>query len=300
MRTGFTLFAALAFLLVSAHGVAGEQRRMKWMTSVYVGPKGRSLRYPEGVACGRSDFVVADTGNNRLVRYTYESGSVTAESEFPLEEATPIIVQMNSKGAMYFLDGAERRIAGVSAAGEDLGVVEPRGLPSSAEVIPKSFRIDSDDNIYVLDVFSGRVLVLDDAGQYIRHLPLPDEYGFFSDLTIDRQGRILLLDSVEAVVYSTTGAGDRFARLTNRLKEYVNFPTRLTTDRDGTIYLVDQYGSGLALIAADGAFLGRRLGMGWSDGNLYFPSQVCINDDGIVFIADRNNSRVQVFAVSEE
>ena len=91
-----------------------------------------------------------------------------------------------------------------------------------------------------------------------------------------------------------------FSPLTKSMKEYVNFPTCLAVDSQGVIYLVDQYGSGLALVGADGSFLGRRLGMGWNESGLYFPSQVCINEDGVVFIADRNNSRVQIFRVGED
>jgi len=37
--------------------------------------------------------------------------------------------------------------------------------------------------------------------------------------------------------------------------------------------------------------------MGWNEGLLYFPSQMCINDNGEVFIADRDNSRVQIFSL---
>jgi len=292
-----TILAALVFFWASAHAFGAEKRRMKWITSIYTGPRGVGLKYPEGVACRGNRFVVADTGNSRLLQYTYEGETATPGAEFPLRKAAPIVVQVNSKGAVYFLDGRERRISAVSAAGEDLGALALRGLPSSAEVVPKSFRIDREDNVYVLDVFSGQVLVLDSEGQYVRRIPFPEEYGFFSDLAIDRQGRILLLDSVEAVVYSAAGSGDRFSPLTVSLKEYVNFPTSLTTDAEGVIYLVDQYGSGLALVAADGSFLGRRLGMGWNESGLYFPSQMCINRDGIAFIADRNNSRVQVFSV---
>jgi hypothetical protein len=37
--------------------------------------------------------------------------------------------------------------------------------------------------------------------------------------------------------------------------------------------------------------------MGWNEGLLYYPSQMCLNEKGEVFIADRGNSRVQVFSI---
>ena len=90
-----------------------------------------------------------------------------------------------------------------------------------------------------------------------------------------------------------------FSRLTESLKAYMNFPTGLETDDRGTIYLVDQYGSGLALVDRNGGFLGRKLGLGWNESRLYYPSQLCIADDGNLFIADRSNSRIQIFSVGK-
>ena len=38
--------------------------------------------------------------------------------------------------------------------------------------------------------------------------------------------------------------------------------------------------------------------MGWKEGQLNHPSQLCVNDKDEVFIADRDNSRVQVFQLT--
>ena len=300
MRRALTILAALVLISASMAAFGAGKMRMRWVTSIYSGPNGVGLKYPEAVACGEDYLVVADTGNSRLLRFTYDGETAMPEAEFPLPKSAPIMVQVNSKGEFYFLDGAERRIMGVSATGEALGALEPSGLPWSAEVVPKSFRIDHEDSVYVLDIFSAAVLVLDAGGKYSRHVSFPEEYGFFSDLAVDQKGTILLLDSVKAVVYSAAASADHFSPLTKSVKEYVNFPTGLSTDAEGVIYVVDQYGSGLALVAADGSFLGRRLGMGWNESGLYFPSHVCVNEDGVVFIADRNNNRVQIFTVGQD
>ncbi len=45
----------------------------------------------------------------------------------------------------------------------------------------------------------------------------------------------------------------------------------------------------------DGSFVARQLTPGWDEGSLKQPSQMCINDRDEAFIADRDNSRVQVF-----
>jgi hypothetical protein len=60
---------------------------------------------------------------------------------------------------------------------------------------------------------------------------------------------------------------------------------------------VDENGAGIVILGQDGSFLGRQLTMGWNEGLLYYPSQMCINDKDEAFIADTGNSRVQVFSI---
>ena len=274
---------------------AADKRRFRWVRSVYVDAKGVGLKYPEGVACTNDQFVVADTGNSRLLRYAYDDESVSPDPPLSVGKTSPIKVQLTSGGDLYFLDGREREIKRMSADGEEVDLFEPKGMPSSGKVVPKSFAIDTSDTVYVLDIFSKHVLVLDADGSYERRVAFPKEYGFLTDVAVDSRGKILVVDAVEAVVYAAAKGEKELSPLSESLKEFVNFPARLSVDQDGLIYLVDQHGSGLALVGQDGAFLGRQLGLGWNDRGLYYPSQICISQSGHVFIADRNNSRVQIF-----
>lgn len=86
-----------------------------------------------------------------------------------------------------------------------------------------------------------------------------------------------------------------FSPLTKSLREYLNFPTSILADNKGTIYIVDENGGGIVILGQDGSYLGRQLTMGWNEGMLYYPSQMRTNEKGEVFIADRGNSRVQIF-----
>ena len=300
MRRVIVLFAALGLLLASAQVSRAEQRRLKWLRSVYIDARGNGLKYPEGIACTDEAFVVADTGNSRILRFRYQGETVTQDAEFPVPKSSPMRLHLNSQGDVYFLDGRERRIAILGAGGEKTRYLKPRSVPFSTEVVPKSFAIDRKDQIYLLDVLSENVLVLDAEGQYQRHIPFPEDYGFFSDLAVGAEDTVYLLDGVEAVVYAAARGEKAFSPLTEGLKDYMNFPTSLTLDDGGMLFLVDQFGSGLALVGRDGAFLGRKLSLGWNKGGLYYPSQICISGNGTLFVADRNNSRVQLFSLSAE
>jgi sugar lactone lactonase YvrE len=297
LRRTYVVIAAFSVFLWAPQVSAAGANSFKWETSIYADANGAGLDRPEGVACGEKFVVVADTGNSRLVRYRYDGPTVTAEAEFDLQKSSPTLLQLNSKGDIYVLDGKERRIIVLKASGERIGFLNPKSTPSSKDIVPKSFRIDQDDNIYLLDIYSQHVIVLDPDWQFSKKIPLPKTDGFFSDLAVDRHGTIYVLDSVEAVVYSRTKNAKAFMPLTESMKEIVNFPARLTVDERGFLYLVDQNGSGLGMVAPDGSLLGRRLSMGWNKSGLYYPYQICISG-GSVFIADRNNSRVQMFTVT--
>jgi sugar lactone lactonase YvrE len=289
----------MAVFLWAPQVVGAGANSFKWVTSIYADANGVGVKHPEGVACGERFVVVADTGNNRLIRYGYDGAVVTAEAAFPLGKSNPTLLQLNSRGDLYYLDGRERRIVVLKASGERIGFLNPKSAPSSKEIVPKSFRIDANDNIYILDIFSQHVIVLDSDWQFSKKIPLPESEGFFSDLALDRQGKIYVLDSVEAVVHSVAKGAETFTPLTGSMKEIVNFPARLSIDDRGVLYLVDQNGSGLGLVAPDGALMGRRLGLGWKKSGLYYPSQICISGS-TVFIADRNNNRVQMFTVETD
>jgi hypothetical protein len=39
--------------------------------------------------------------------------------------------------------------------------------------------------------------------------------------------------------------------------------------------------------------------MGWKEGFLRYPSQMCVTENGAAFIADRGNNRVDGFLITE-
>lgn len=298
-KVSMKYLATVAIVLVPMTSFGAAAVKFKHLVSAYVDDKGGGLKRPEGVACGeRSVFIVADTGNGRLLRFTFQDGTLGDRVEIKVPQlSNPLRVQINSKGEIYALDGKRRRIVRLSPEGEFKGYLEPRGLPAPVSYIPKSLIIDNKDNIYILDVFSGRVLVLNPEGRYQKHVTFPEDYGFFSDLSVDVQGTIYLIDGPQAMVFSATKTSRRFSPLTKSLKEYASFPTSLTVDSRGQIYVVDRHGSGIVILGQDGSFQGRQLSMGWKEGLLYYPSQLCINERGEIFIADRNNNRIQIFTV---
>ena len=297
--TSIKIIMIIGILLLPVKSFSAETVKFRHLQSIYFDEKQGGLKQPEGVACSEKGLlIVGDTGNDRLLRYSYNDRSLKAGAEIKVQQlSNPIRLQMNSKGEIFALDGKKRRILRLNPDGTFKGYVDAEGIPSPSTFVPRSFKIDRNNNIYVLDIFSARVLALNSEGKYQKQIPFPKDYGFFSDLAVDSKGTLLLIDCVKAMVFSAPKDSNTFSPLTKDLREYLNFPTSITTDNRGTVYVVDQNGSGIVILGQDGSFQGRQLNMGWNEGLLYFPSQMCINDNGEVFIADRDNSRVQIFSL---
>jgi hypothetical protein len=293
------LIIIVSLLCLPGGAISGEAVKFRPALSVYADDKGIGLLNPEGLACNdKSLFLVGDTGNDRIVRFTVQDKAVTGGKEIRLPQLSkPLRLRLNSKGDIFALDGRERRIVRLDQEGGFKGYLSLEGMPSSSPVVPRSFTIGRDDTLYVLDVFSARVLVLDPAGKYLKHLEFPQEYGFFSDIAVNPRGTVSIIDSINARVYSAAGNATALSPLTASLKEYLSFPVGLTTDSRGTLYIADGNGGSVGMVAPDGAFLGKQLRMGWNEGHLYYPSQICINEKNEMFIADRGNSRVQIFTL---
>lgn len=298
---------ALPLLLILAAAVppggaalAAGAGKLRFVTAVYLDDRGGGMRQPEGLACDdRGTLVVGDAGGGRLLRYTVEEAGVKPAGELRAREVTaPIRVQVTSRGDTLVLDGRERRVARFDARGEFKGFLRPEGVPDPTTIVPRSVKVDRSDRVYLLDVFSARVLVLDAEGRYQRHVPFPRDRGFFSDLAVDARGTIYLLDSLRAALHAAGQQAREFSPLAKDLRAHLSFPTALAVDGRGVLYVVDQNGGGIVLVGQDGTVLGRQLATGWNEGLLYYPSQACVNERGQVFIADRGNSRVQVFAVA--
>ncbi|MCL7487980.1 MAG: NHL repeat-containing protein [Desulfobulbaceae bacterium] len=293
-----SLLTILIIFLFSATSFAASPVRIKFVQSVYDDGKETGLKHPEGAACGADYFIVADTGNNRLVKYTLSDRVAKAvEPEMPI--ITPIAVQVNTRGEIYALDSRDRRIAMFNANGTEKGYLSPKGSPVARKMIPRNFKIDRNDKIYILDLSDDLVLILDPDGNYLRHIPLPEQAGSFSDLAVDSRGTVFVVVSTKVAVYSAAPDADTFSLLSQGIREYANFPTSIALDKSGIIYLVDKHGGSLIMLNPDGSFLGHKFGYGWKESQFYYPTDLCISESGNFIIADRGNSRIQIFASEE-
>ncbi len=266
------------------------------VVSIYSDTDGKGLLHPEDVACTADSIFIADTGNNRLVHYGLEGNEVKFVAQIHFSQLqNPIRVQLTSKGEIWALSSKDRRIVRMTADGQFLGNFEMKSVPDQENIVPRSFRIDRDDKVYILDIHGNRVLVLSARGDFLRQIDLPKELTAFADFVVANSGTIYAVDSVAARIHTASKDAESFTPLAKSLKDRMNFPTYITTDNSGNLYVTDQNGGKIVLLGVDGSFRGQKAGKGWAEGLLNYPVGVCLNGNGLAFVADRNNNRVQIF-----
>ena len=297
-RTTIRTAAALAALLAASEARA-QSLALKPEVAVYQDAKEIGLKAPEGVACREDGAVlVADTGNGRLLRFTWKEGVLSAATEVKVAQVTaPGDVQLDATGAGFLvLDRKEKRIARVDGAGALAGWLDPKGM-TKGSVVPASFAAGADGSVVILDAAATQILVLEPDGAVRRKVPLPRDGALFTAVAEGANGTVYAVDAIAARVWSAPKDAKEFKPFTEPLKGYMNFPGHLVATARGLV-LVDQNGGGLVVVGQDGSYLGRQLSMGWSAGFVYYPAQICVTGPGDVFVADRGNNRVQVFSAS--
>ena len=290
--------ASLLAVLLAAGTVRAEPVGFAFEQSIYQDSKEAPLKGPEGVACSDTALVVADSGNKRLITFTLKDGRLSLGTEVKLTQLTyPTRLQLDSKGGIFALDGKTRKIVRMDPKGVYAGTVEVKGVPSASSIVPASFKLDAADALYLLDVAGHRVLVLDATGTVTRQLELPAT-GEFTDVAVDLAGTIFAVDGVNAALWSAEKNATTFAVVAKSMKDKMNFPASMVSSK-GKLFLVDQYGNGIVTLGIDGSYQGRQLAIGWNDGSVYYPSQLCMTEGGAAFLADRNNNRVQYFSLAK-
>ena len=277
---------------------AAEALRYRHALSLYADDQGAGLSQPQGVACtDNSVLVVADTANNRLLRYvlTEDRSKPQVLVWKPAAMVYPQKIRLNLQGGVYVFDGKLRRIMHLSAEGKFLGFIDPVGLPSPDRITIRSFDIDQRGNIYFLDILSKRVVVCNANGEYLKQFQFPETYGFFSDVAVDTRENIYLVDSINAQVFAAKSGATAFSALSQSLKEYARFPSSLAIDQQGRIYLSDHNGSKIVILTQTGSYVGKLSALGWKEGLLNHPAQTCLNNQGELFVADTSNNRIQLF-----
>ena len=173
---------------------------------------------------------------------------------------------------------------------------------------------DSKDRVYVFNRGAHPLIVFDRQGEFqdawgeglfIRPHGIfigPDDSVWLTDdgdHTVRKftTGGKLLLTLGSSGKPSDTGATTTDYRTIQRAGPPFNFPTNVALSPDGDIYVSDGYGNArIHKFSADGKLLYSWGEPGAGPGQFHVPHGVVVDKQGTVYVADRENNRIQLFA----
>jgi DNA-binding beta-propeller fold protein YncE len=173
---------------------------------------------------------------------------------------------------------------------------------------------DSQDRVYVFNRGEHPVIVFDDSGRFLRAWGQgvfrrphgiwigPDDSLYLADdwdHTVRKftpEGRLLLTLGTSGQA-SDSGIEGIDYRTIRRAAPPFNLPTNLALAPDGAMYVTDGYGNArVHRFAPDGALLFSWGEPGDGPGQFNLPHGIGVDSRGRVYVADRENSRVQRFS----
>jgi len=260
-------------------------------------PLQAALNTPSGVAINRGDLLIADTGNHRIRRLTYDgdlstyvgtgqpgnNGDGANLTQLQLN-APAKVVSDDASGLVFIADTGNQMIrcvdpshhlitvAGGGATTLVVGAAPIAGLNARLQG-PTGMAFDSGGNLYVCESAANRILKLDASHEW--------KIGVYAGT-------------------STAGfGGDQGPALQARF----NHPADLAVDSQDNLYIADTGNNRIRKIGPDGTVstvAGNGLIGFFGDGrtaeaaSFTAPSGVAVDNLGDLFVADTGNQRIRV------
>jgi hypothetical protein len=160
--------------------------------------------------------------------------------------------------------------------------------------------VDKNDNVWMFTRAKPHVQMYDPAGKLVRVWD-EDLIQTSHGLRLDPDGNVWVTDVGAHVVMQFTPEGKLLKTLGTRGvpgedASHFNKPTDLTITPSGDIFIADGYGNNrIVHFDRDGKFIKAWGKLGVKQGEFSLPHNIVHDSKGRLYVADRNNVRVQVF-----
>lgn len=271
---------------------------------------------PGSVAvAGDGTIYVADTNNHRIQYFdsngTYqgqwgEQGTGDGQFNTPtgvavLDDGTVYVVDLGNHRVQYFDNGGAYQGQWGGQGTGDGKFYQPHGIAvAGSSTVPVSVTVYVVDNNHRIQYFSG-------TGNYRGQWgSLGSGDGQFSTpygVAVANDGTVYVGDTFNQRIqyFSSTGSYQGKWGSSGLGDGQFNLPVDLTVVSDGTVYVVDHYNNRIQYFSSTGTYQGQW-GIagepnlpGSGDGELNAPFGIAIANDGMIYIADNGNHRIQKF-----
>lgn len=273
-------------------------------------------------------LVIASPALGQVPPYLTSWGSYgTGDDQF----YTPVGVAVDADGIVYVIDSNLRRVKRFTRTGEFLSqwsvyncagiALGPDGnvyvtqnnsvlkftksgtllTAWDSEYTATGIAVDTDGSVYVaspdnvLEKYSGSGVLIQQWGEPAGG---PQQFSGLDGVAVDGMGHVYTAENYNCRVqkFSTDGTYITQWGINGHGPGQFYIPVRLATSADGQWVYVDDYGnSRIEVFTNTGTYLGQLGSEGSGPGQFLSPIGIAVDRLGNVFVADTNNSRIQVF-----
>jgi len=271
------------------------------------GGDGKQIVEPADVAIGDDGKVyIANTNLNRITMidpdgfiFNEIGGAGNGDGSFSSISS----VAVNTAGEIYVADTWNHRIQKFDASGNHLLTWGGNGSEVGRLNYPAGLALDIDGNVYVADSGNHRIQKFTADGIFLRALGSQGSYNnqFYSprDIAINSNGEIYVADTFNGRIQRFTANWEHI--LTIQIKdstygETILNPFGITIDQDNQLIVTTPYK--IHILTSDGALIREWGNFGGRAGEFYNASGIDVDDQGIIYVADQSNDRIQKFDVN--
>jgi len=188
-------------------------------------------------------------------------------------------------------------------------------LPDGSDILDiPGIAVDSKDQVYVFSRDKQQVIIFNSEGNFIKTIGEDIMFSRPHGIYIGPDDSLYLTDDDNHVVMKFSSSGKLLLTLGSKgkpsdsgciNKDYrtikkgslpFNYPTNIALSSTGDIFVSDGYGNArIHRFSPNGELILSWGGPGEKPGQFNLPHDIAISNDGRVYIADRENSRIQVF-----
>ena len=284
-----------------------------------------TFNYPKDVAVDSTgNIYVADTDNHKIKKITTDGVVTTFAGTIPGTFNSPSGLTVDPAGNIYVADTGSNTIKKITSDGV---VTTFAGTITGTFNSPRGLDVDSAGNIYVADYGSNTIkkitpdgVVTTFAGSGVQGfknaLNVAAEFNSPIDIVIDSAGNIYVADmnnnKIRKIDRSnndmvTTFAGSSLGYADGSTTDAkFKYPSGLTMDFAGNIYVTDSYNNRIRHITTDGVVstiagsgtLGNAIGPPLASAEFNYPEGISVDSSLNLYIADSANNQIRKIALS--
>ncbi len=228
----------------------------------------------------------------------------------------PYGIHADSNGRVYVADSATGRVTVFDSKAKDVLIMGQKGQGRMNKAM--GVVAGKDGRVYVTDLSAKRVVVIDSKGKFLKALGGKDVLANPVGIALDeKRGRIYVADSYahQIVAFNPDGkvlfsigrknapgklaAGSKDQAWNRGIKEgEFRFPTNVTVDNEGKIYVIDALNFRVQVFNSQGEYLSSFGKLGDGFGQFARPKGVAVDSQGHVYVTDAGFNNVQIFNAS--